>query len=238
MRSFSYLLTTGLAISLIFSSCTSQQSSPPFPCAVENVLKNRCWNCHGETPGFGAEFSLYTWADTQGAAPSATDVPLWQMMDRRIHDKENPMPPKALEGLSEEELSILEGWIAFGAPSGASGLDSISQEYCPSTQRVFSLDPGEFAEANLWMYAGDEAWADFSTEIPILWDVHSHRGEVVSIESGKSDSGRITHKSSAENIISFWWKNTDTEPLSLEVKIESTGRTRLFSWFWGEDKND
>lgn len=88
-------------------------SSLHLPCEVDRVLQSKCQSCHGPEPKFGASFSLVTYDDVHA---KRGDGEIYERIHERIHDASRPMPPPPNEMLPDDELAILDGWIAAGAP--------------------------------------------------------------------------------------------------------------------------
>lgn len=94
-------------------------SASQLPCDVSAVLQSRCQSCHSSPPVAGAPMPLVSWADTQAAARSAPSQSVWQLMQQRIHDARNPMPPAGSGALTDAERSALDGWLNQRAPAAA-----------------------------------------------------------------------------------------------------------------------
>jgi hypothetical protein len=93
-------------------------SSGTIPCDVNSVLTRICQQCHSNPPRFGALMPLVTYADL--VAPAKTDPTkhVYEMIEKRIHDDGNPMPPAPNPRLSAADTATFDAWIAAGAPSG------------------------------------------------------------------------------------------------------------------------
>lgn len=90
-------------------------TGPGLPCDVREALESRCWTCHGATPE-GAPMSLVTYENFQAPAASDPDRPVHELALERIHDTENPMPPRQREQLSADQKAALDAWLTQGAP--------------------------------------------------------------------------------------------------------------------------
>jgi len=97
--------------------------STPLPCDVTAVLQSHCQGCHGATTTNAAPMSLVTWEELHAPvlpdqySPDATPgEEVYQMVESRIHDTRNPMPPPPNAALSASDLATLDSWIAAGAP--------------------------------------------------------------------------------------------------------------------------
>lgn len=90
------------------------------PCAVDEVLRAKCQQCHGHPTAQTAPMSLTTWDELHALAPEHRDMPapVFERMAMRLHDRLRPMPPRDQPQLSESELAVLDEWLAAGAKSG------------------------------------------------------------------------------------------------------------------------
>lgn len=95
----------------------SASGNTPFPCDVGATLQNKCWGCHGSPTQYGAPMTLLTWEDVHKKTRDGQQE-IYQRMATRIHSVNDPMPPMNAGVLSPDQLNILDGWIANGAPAG------------------------------------------------------------------------------------------------------------------------
>jgi hypothetical protein len=89
------------------------------PCALESLLAQHCWHCHGQTPQFAAPMSLVSWSDLQRPAPTRGDLPTYAYALERARSDTRPMPPAPHARLSSSELSLLSQWISAATPKGS-----------------------------------------------------------------------------------------------------------------------
>jgi hypothetical protein len=107
------------------SSGVDSGTKPPagggsaLPCDVDTVLTNNCQICHGATPSFGAPMSLVTYSDLTAPSKSNPAKMVYQVISNRIHNDASPMPPPPKARLSAADSSVLDSWIAAGAPGAA-----------------------------------------------------------------------------------------------------------------------
>lgn len=112
-----------LAVFAVVAGCSSSSGSgspPPsgsIPCEVEQVLADRCRQCHGAQPAYGAPMSLVTYADLVAPAKSDPSKKVYELVLDRIHRDDRPMPPAPNERLADRETSALDAWLKDGAPS-------------------------------------------------------------------------------------------------------------------------
>lgn len=90
------------------------------PCAVDNILRAKCLECHGHPTANTAPMSLTSFEELHAQAPSKRDMPakVFERMATRLHDRLRPMPPRDRPPLTEHELSVLDVWLTGGAQSG------------------------------------------------------------------------------------------------------------------------
>ncbi len=92
------------------------------PCDVAAIVQQRCSLCHGETPQFSAPMSLVEAGDFLAIAPISSQPVRDAALGRIGADAARPMPPPGtVEPLTESERSVLEQWLASGAPPAADG---------------------------------------------------------------------------------------------------------------------
>jgi hypothetical protein len=106
--------------------------STPLPCDVRKLLASACQGCHAAEPGLLAPMALVTREDLMAAAVSDPSVQVHQLMQRRVHDPQAPMPPSGSRGLAPDELAVIDRFVADGlprgpeqCPGGASAIDGI-----------------------------------------------------------------------------------------------------------------
>jgi len=86
------------------------------PCAVDAVLARNCRSCHSDPPQFGAPMPLVTWDDLQATSPKDSSAKIYQRVGVRIHDNDDPMPKAPNPRLGIADTTILDDYIATGAP--------------------------------------------------------------------------------------------------------------------------
>jgi hypothetical protein len=106
-----------LAVAPALAACPDPT---PVPCDVAAVLEDKCGVCHGDDPAFGAPMSLVSWEDFQEPSPSPRydGAPSWEISQLRIHDEDDPMPPRGLPTLGAADLAVLDAWFDAGTPKG------------------------------------------------------------------------------------------------------------------------
>jgi cytochrome c551/c552 len=93
------------------------------PCDVDAVLARNCGSCHSNPPQYAAPMPLVTYADLHAVAPAdpdtmGTNVPVYQAVEQRIHDVAKPMPQPPNAPLSAADATVIDNWVAAGAPAG------------------------------------------------------------------------------------------------------------------------
>lgn len=100
------------------SECGEISTSPPLPCDIDNILREKCQACHGATPQYGAPMPLTTYADLLKPSPSNRSVPVWQMLHWRVNHPASPMPPTGQMPLTDSQKARLNQYVAQQAPAG------------------------------------------------------------------------------------------------------------------------
>jgi hypothetical protein len=59
---------------------------------------------------------LTSWESVHAPAHSDSTKPVYQLIESRIHDAADPMPPRGNHALSASELKTLDDWVNVGAP--------------------------------------------------------------------------------------------------------------------------
>jgi mono/diheme cytochrome c family protein len=86
------------------------------PCGVERVLRERCQECHGEKPAFGAPSPLVTYDDLNQKAVTEPSRDIYTVMQERLRSATKPMPPPSRPRLTVEELAVIDAWLDEGLP--------------------------------------------------------------------------------------------------------------------------
>jgi hypothetical protein len=86
------------------------------PCDVQGFLADRCQGCHGSQLANGAPIHLMTYDDLTAA--NAAGVTVAQRCLDRIKSTGSQMPPLPASAATLAEVSMFEGWVTAGAPSG------------------------------------------------------------------------------------------------------------------------
>lgn len=110
------------------------------PCAVAQILVERCQSCHGESPRYGAPMALVDAADFAAGAVTRPEDSVGARVLARISDPSRPMPPSGM--LSPDERAILYDWLTQGAPAGeACGVAPSPPVVEPSGPEVLPCTP-------------------------------------------------------------------------------------------------
>ncbi len=107
------LSVSGLALA---AGCQGASEARTVPQEVADVIAANCIDCHSASPVSGAPMSLATYDAFHAAAITQPALSVYELMGTRIHDTVRPMPPTI--PLSSEDMAVLDGWIASGAPPG------------------------------------------------------------------------------------------------------------------------
>lgn len=97
--------------------------------------------------------------------------------------------------------------------------------------KTWTVAPGDMAEINLELAAGDTMAAKFTSEGGTLkWNVHSHEGEKAVIHAQGDDAkGAPGHTAAKAGMYSFLWKNAGKKPVTLTIELELGGTAKLHS---------
>jgi hypothetical protein len=100
----------------------------------------------------------------------------------------------------------------------------------PWTRR-WVVAPGDMAEINVELAAGDTMAATFSADGAALsWNVHSHRGdEAIIHDEGSDATGTLRHTSKEAGMVSFLWMNRGAAPVVLRIDLVLGGTARVHS---------
>jgi hypothetical protein len=87
------------------------------PCAVAQVLSDKCIQCHSAQPRFGASMPLTTMADLHAPAKSDPKRKVYELIPERINaqDVSRRMPPASSPELAIDDLRALNAWTSGGA---------------------------------------------------------------------------------------------------------------------------
>jgi hypothetical protein len=89
------------------------------PCAVAEIVTNKCTGCHQTTPKIGAPMPLMTHADFHAAAYTDKSKKIYEVIPTRLDpvDPAKRMPAPPLEGLTMPEKQTFNMWLSAGAPA-------------------------------------------------------------------------------------------------------------------------
>jgi hypothetical protein len=135
--------------------------------------------------------------------------------------------------LRRRDLLVLLAWIAGAcARPQATELPAASAPAPadPWTRR-WVVAPGDMAEINLELAAGDTMAATFSTDgAGLAWNVHGHRGdEAIIHDEGSAAAGTLRHAANEAGMVSFLWMNRGTTPVVLRIELVLGGTARVDS---------
>lgn len=127
-------------------------------------------------------------------------------------------------------LGVLAVASACARPQATAG-PAASTSPDPAWTRRWVVAPGDMAEINVELAAGDAMAATFSTDGAALsWNVHSHRGdEAIIHDEGSDATGTLRHASNEGGMVSFLWMNRSTTPVVLRIDLVLGGTARVHS---------
>lgn len=100
--------------------------SSALPCDVELLVESKCRLCHSAQPRYGAPMPLMNAKDFAAPAKSDPSKTVADLVSARIHDADRPMPPKPNGPMDPASLSIMDAWLAEGAPGGKTPCSTMS----------------------------------------------------------------------------------------------------------------
>jgi hypothetical protein len=97
--------------------------------------------------------------------------------------------------------------------------------------KTWTVAPGDMAEINLELAAGDTMAAKFTSDGGTLkWNVHSHEGDKAVIHAQGNDAkGEPGHTAAKAGMYSFLWKNAGKKPVTLTIELELGGSAKVHS---------
>ena len=97
--------------------------------------------------------------------------------------------------------------------------------------KTWTVAPGDMAEINLELAAGDTMAAKFASDGGTLkWNVHSHEGDKAVIHAQGDDAkGEPGHTAAKAGMYSFLWKNAGKKPVQLTIDLELGGSAKVHS---------
>jgi hypothetical protein len=105
--------------------------------------------------------------------------------------------------------------LACGAPTGTDLLG----------ERTWPLAPGEFAEADVSLRAGETVRFELLAGGRLRWNVHHHAGaRVVVHQAGEGALGTVSFTAPADGVFSFQCENASETPLAVTLRVRGEGR--------------
>lgn len=179
-------------------------------CDIEPSLRSNCQMCHAAKPQFGAPMPLVTYADLQAPSKLMPSMKVYQRVGVRIHDKMSPMPPSSSPQLQPDALARIDGWVAAGAPMGATAV-------CPQTPPPPTGDMGTTAPG-----AGAPGRAITDDDAPWPEDCGEHYKLLSADPTGgpyKVGAGREFY---ANVTIPAPWGNKQVQALRFKAVLDNT----------------
>jgi hypothetical protein len=200
-------------------------------CGVKQTLDTRCVVCHADTPLAGAPMPLTTYADTQAPAFTKPSSKVYELMELRVHDSANPMPPQ--QALTAEQLAGIDAWVAAGAPAGddptCGGVTSMPPvmdswpDHCDATYKIVSHGSGGDSQPYI-VPAGQELHPNVSVAAP--WGSEAVQGIAF---RPITDNTKVLHHwilyGSKREFLVGWAPGKDTTPLPADVGMNLSGGT-------------
>ncbi len=101
----------------------------------------------------------------------------------------------------------------------------------PAWAKTWTVAPGDMAEINLELAAGETMTAKFNSDSGTLkWNVHSHEGDKAVIHAqGDDATGEPAHTAAKAGMYSFLWKNAGKKPVVLSIELALGGSAKVHS---------
>jgi hypothetical protein len=140
----------------------------PLPCDVDAVLQGHCRTCHGNPTQNAAPMSLVTWEDLQKPSHSNAAVPVYKMVETRIHDDQAPMPQPPNPRLGAADLSTLDTWVAAGGPAGSTACVSETTPDAAPPAVTCTTDNVQLVPSQPWTMptADDDDYVCYGVDLP------------------------------------------------------------------------
>ena len=102
-----------------------------------------------------------------------------------------------------------------------------------ANDRLFQIEPGNFAEANFKMKKDSTVTVAFSKgAADLVWDVHSHdhSGGTKIHDKGTGGDGTVEFTAPEDGVFSVLWKNNGSTGTPLDVSVTLGDGAALNSW--------
>jgi len=96
-------------------------TSGDIPCAVQDVLSDKCQTCHGANTQFGAPMSLVSRDDLRAPSSNGSATMAELAIARMQGESGSIMPPPPNEQATSAEIAAIQDWVAAGYPARAAG---------------------------------------------------------------------------------------------------------------------
>ena len=200
-------------------------------CGVKQTLDTRCVVCHADTPVAGAPMPLTTYADTQAQAFSKPSKKVYELMEVRVHDSLNPMPPQ--QALTADQLAGIDAWVAAGAPAGDDPtcggatpplpVMDTWPDHCDATYKILSHGSGGDSQPYI-VPAGQELHPNVSVAAP--WGSDAVQGIAF---RPITDNAKVLHHwilyGPTKEFLTGWAPGKDNTPLPDDVGMNLSGGT-------------
>lgn len=133
-------------------------NSGGLPCAVRDILAQKCSGCHADTPRFGAPMSLIDYDDLTAPAVSDESQNVSELVVQRVSAQSSRMPPVPNDPLTPEQIATLSAWVDGGSPrSDETCLDGSDQPMLPTGGFAAAYPDEEECDAPIELAASDGA---------------------------------------------------------------------------------
>ena len=96
---------------------------------------------------------------------------------------------------------------------------------------VVTITAGGAAEVNLDVPAGSRVTAVYAAPVPMMWDVHVHRGDQVEIrQQGTDPAGTVVVEPDTGGVYSMLWHHATAIDVELDLALTLDGGATIISW--------
>jgi hypothetical protein len=99
--------TAGVSVVVAGSGATVPAASCPL------TIFQQCKACHDGKGTAGSPMGLMTYEDLRAPSHSNPAVPVFKMIQTRVHDTVKPMPPTRMPA---DQMAVVDAWVAAGGP--------------------------------------------------------------------------------------------------------------------------